>query len=157
MPGTQNPRSHLQDSSRTLFLEVRCRPKRFRLLRSFCCCTRASCGPSECFSPSSTPTNILQGIVGWGTSDRLMILGGENDKLMTTSIMHKVTDTYRSAFRNLVESKRIEAKCEQLRAQGEDDFGDGVRFAIVPSAGHLMQNDEPWAVGAKILSSYEQL
>jgi len=36
--------------------------------------------------------NILQGIVGWGTADRLMILGGDNDKLMTTGIMHKVAD-----------------------------------------------------------------
>lgn len=101
--------------------------------------------------------NILQGIVGWGTA-RLMILGGDNDKLMITGIMHKVADTYCSAFRDLVESKRIEAKCEQLRAQGKDNFGDGVRFTIAPSAGHHMQNDEPWAIGAKkILSFYEQL
>ena len=101
--------------------------------------------------------NILQGIVGWGTA-RLMILGGDNDKLMITGIMHKVADTYCSAFRNLVESKRIEAKCEQLRAQGKDNFGDGVRFTIAPSVGHHMQNDEPWAIGAKkILSCYEQL
>ena len=62
---------------------------------------------------------------------------------------------YRSAFIDLVELKRIEAKCEQLKAQSEDDFGDGVRFAIVPSEG---QNDEPGAIGAKkILSFYEQL
>ena len=64
---------------------------------------------------------------------------------------------YRSAFIDLVELKRIEAKCEQLRAQSEDDFGDGVKFAIVPSEGHHMQNDEPWAIGAKVLSFYEQL
>jgi len=85
-----------------------------------------------------------------------MILGGDNDKLITTGIMHKVADAYCSAFRDLVESKRSEAKCEQLRAQGKDDFGDGIRFTISPSAGHHMQSDEPWAIGAKkILSFYE--
>ena len=99
--------------------------------------------PIGMLQPFVNVHNILQGIVGWGTSDRLMTLGGENDKLMTMSVMHKVADAYRSAFRDLIESKRIETKYEQLRAQGEDDFGDGVRFAIVPSAGHHIQNDEP--------------
>lgn len=114
--------------------------------------------PIGMLQPFANVHNILQGIVSWGTSDRLMILGGENDKLMTMSIMHKVADAYRPAFRGLIGSKRIEAKCKQLRAQGEDDFGDGVRFAIVPSAGHYIPNDEPWAIGAKeTLSFYEEL
>jgi hypothetical protein len=114
--------------------------------------------PIGMLQPFVNVHNILQGNVGWGTADRLMILGRDNDKLMTTGIMHRVADTHCSAFRDLVESKRIEAKCEQSRAQGKDDFGDGVRFTIALSAGHRMQIDEPWAIGAKkILSFYEQL
>lgn len=49
--------------------------------------------PIGMLQPFVNVHNILQGIVGWGTSNRLMILSGENDKLMTTSIMHKVADT----------------------------------------------------------------
>lgn len=114
--------------------------------------------PIGMFRPFVNVHNILQGIVDWGTSDRVMVLGGENDKLVTMSIMRRVAGTYRSAFGDLVESKKIEAESKGLRTQGEDNFGKGVTHATIPSAGHHTQNDEPWVVGAKkILSFYEQL
>jgi hypothetical protein len=119
--------------------------------------------PIGMLRPFVNVKNILQQISGWGslsTSERVMVLAGGEDKLMTRSIMHAMADAYRSGLKELVAAKKIKATIsEEVKVMEEgDDVGQGVRFAVVPFAGHHMQNDVPWEVGAKkILSFYEQL
>ncbi len=107
--------------------------------------------------------SILGSISGWGNSgERLMIMTGTVDKMMTRDIMEKMADTYRGAFTTLVGQKKLDAKTEevaQLTGEGgRDNAGRGVRLAWVPEAGHHLQNDVPWKVGAeKLLEFYRQL
>uniref|UniRef100_L2GEA8 Alpha beta hydrolase fold protein n=1 Tax=Colletotrichum fructicola (strain Nara gc5) TaxID=1213859 RepID=L2GEA8_COLFN len=99
---------------------------------------------------------------GWGTSTRILILTGTQDKLMTHGVMQKLAGTFRHAFAQLVGEKKLDAKVDTVNSTGsegsEDDEGCGVRLAWIHGAGHHLQNDVMWEVGAKkLLDFYEQL
>ncbi len=65
---------------------------------------------------------------------------GELDKLMTWPVTRRLAETYRSAFSTLVSQHRLDAERTSVRslpgAGGQDDVGEGVRFCVVPGAGH---------------------
>ncbi|KAB5583381.1 Alpha/Beta hydrolase protein [Coniochaeta sp. 2T2.1] len=129
--------------------------------------------PYECFrwplsmmKPFTSFPRILGQISGWDEHGgaRVMVLRGEYDRLMTLPVMEKLTGAFREAYRQLVRvtDKKIDWRREDeasfAGAGGEDTQADGVRFCCVPDAGHHMQNDVGWEVGAqKLLDFYEQL
>ena len=90
-------------------------------------------------------------------------MAGSEDKLMTPEVQFNSAKTYRDAFVAMVEEKKIEATSDEeiVKMDGEnnfDDAGHGVRLAFVPGAGHHLQNDVQWKVGAeKLLAFLRQL
>lgn len=125
------------------------------------------------------PLRILQSISGWGgvaehnTQDKVLILAGGGDKIMTHDVMVRLAGFYRSAWKSLVGAKKIDADVDTGSSSGNGDAdvvrslpgeggldtsGQGVRHVVVPGAGHHLQNDVQWEVGArKLLEFYEQL
>ncbi|KLU89409.1 hypothetical protein MAPG_08380 [Magnaporthiopsis poae ATCC 64411] len=121
------------------------------------------------------PARLLCRLWGWTSSSdgsgsstrsgqRILIMSGEGDKLMTPPVMRHLAATYRAAFADQANAKKIEVghdSAEVVPLAGEggvDDAGQGVRFCIAPGAGHHLQNDVEWEVGArKLLEFYKQL
>lgn len=103
---------------------------------------------------------IIESIVGWGTSERIFILSAENDALMSVKQMRGAAEHYRVGVADLVKEKKLEAKTGDLvlNEKTTENDGNGVRFRIVPGAGHHVQNDIQWEDGAKaVVEFYEQL
>jgi hypothetical protein len=119
--------------------------------------------PISMMVPFTRPESILSSIEGWGADgERLMIMTGTGDKMMTRDIMEGMAETYRGAFDGLVDAKKLDAKSSPVAPLegegGRDNAGRGVRQTWVPVAGHHLQNDVTWEVGAKkLLDFYEQL
>lgn len=132
------------------------------------------------------PEKVLLRISGWGEEtttkqeqkqkrgqedSRVLVIAGERDKIMTQPIMQRLSEWYRAAYERLaVEEKKIDGVVVVLGENGtvdgevegsrgpKDTAGRGVRFALVPGAGHHCQNDVGWEVGArKVLAFYRQL
>jgi len=107
---------------------------------------------------------ILSHIHGWEQDDsfRILVLRGEHDRLMTRPVMHQLADAFRQSYGVLVSEKKTDAgevvSSGLLAPDGEDAQALGVRSSVVPGAGHHMQNDIGWEVGAqKLLDWYQQL
>jgi len=103
-----------------------------------------------------------------GGRDGLMVLAGEHDAIVTVSICQRLAERYRGAYRDLVDSKKLDrlaaeesvrhATLRRMEGSKTDTVGCGVRLCVVPGAGHHLQNDVTWEVGAqKLLEFYEQL
>ncbi|KAF6809630.1 alpha beta hydrolase fold protein [Colletotrichum sojae] len=118
--------------------------------------------PISMMKPFAKAANIINAIGGWGSGERIMVLTGTQDRMMTRGVMNKLAATYRDAFSALAGGKKLDAKDEEVRPlagkDGQDEGGHGVRLAWVPGAGHHLQNDVMWEVGArKLLDFYERL
>lgn len=119
--------------------------------------------PFSMMVPFAKAENIIRSISGWGQGgERLMVMTGAVDKMMTKDIMEKLADTYRVEFTAQVDGKKLDAKVDEVvPIQGEggrDTAGKGVRQTWVPEAGHHLQNDVTWEIGArKLLEFYNQL
>ncbi|KAI3323852.1 alpha/beta-hydrolase [Xylariaceae sp. AK1471] len=104
------------------------------------------------------PKKVMQNIMGWGNSNRMLIMAGTEEKLMTRPIQEKIAETYRTAFSELVQEKKLEAKDEAVcPLQGEgglDNSGHGVELAWVLGAAHHLQNDTAWIIGAEKLVAF---
>lgn len=119
--------------------------------------------------PFANAASTIQKVTGGerGGGPRILVLAGGRDKLMTTDVMEKLADFYRQPLRLLSRNKKLDAaddSSDQVETdessvrRGMDTDGDGVRLCVVPSAGHHMQNDAEWEVGAeKLLAFYHQL
>lgn len=113
-------------------------------------------------TPFVNTQKMLPRITSWGTGQSILVLCGELDKIMTVPIMEKLANTYRKAYTSLVQQKRLDATDDAVTPisgdGGLDTAGHGVRLAVVPGAGHHLQNDVTWEIGAqKLLGFYEQL
>ncbi|KAK8094931.1 Arylesterase [Apiospora hydei] len=119
--------------------------------------------PIGMMAPFVNARKLLGNILGWGgRSDRILIMSGTGDKLMTRDVQIEAAETYRSAVSDMVREKKLEADSAPVRRLegegGQDDSGQGVRLAWVPGAGHHVQNDVQWEVGAaKLLAWLRQL
>jgi hypothetical protein len=119
--------------------------------------------PLAMLRPFVDAKRLLRNITGWGNDgDRVLIMSGTCDRLMTEDVQREAAKTYRDAFLDLVDDKKLECKVEEIaRLEGEgsmDDTGLGVRLVFVPGAGHHVQNDVQWKVGAgKLLAFLQQL
>lgn len=119
--------------------------------------------------PFANAASVIRRITSWaeGGGQRILVLSGGRDRLMTMDVMEKLAGFYRHSFRLLKSTKKLDAvdglkgqleEEEDSVKQGMDIYGDGVRHCLVPSAGHHMQNDIEWEVGAeKLLTFYRQL
>ena len=99
---------------------------------------------------------------GSGGSDKILVLTGSQDTIMTKDIMQNLADTYRKAFTASVIHQKLDDEALQVEPiegeGGEDTSGEGVRLAWVPGAGHHLQNDVSWKIGAeKLLRFHAQL
>ncbi|GAP83912.1 putative alpha beta hydrolase fold protein [Rosellinia necatrix] len=104
------------------------------------------------------PKRVLRNITGWGTGNRVLIMAGTEEKLMTRPVQEKAAETYRAAFSGLVRDAILEAKDEAVQdlpgEGGLDNAGHGVELAYVPGAGHHLQNDTMWEIGAEKLLAF---
>ncbi|KAI1839934.1 hypothetical protein JX265_013890 [Neoarthrinium moseri] len=113
--------------------------------------------------PFVNAQKLLSNITGWGSGgDRVLIMAGTGDKLMTEPVQRKAAKTYRDAFSEMAALKKIDAEVrepEKVKGGcGLDDTGRGVTLAFVPGAGHHLQNDVQWKTGAeKLLVFLKQL
>ncbi|KAK8087384.1 hypothetical protein PG994_002358 [Apiospora phragmitis] len=119
--------------------------------------------PIGMMAPFVDARKLLGNILGWdGSSDRILIMAGTGDKLMTRDVQVQAAQMYRNAVSDMVKEKKLEADSAPVRKLdgegGQDDSGQGVRLAWVPGAGHHVQNDVQWEVGAAKLRAWlEQL
>lgn len=125
--------------------------------------------PLGMMAPFANATSVIRRITGWGQGggQRILVLAGVRDRLMTIDVMEKLAGFYRQSFRLLKLNKRLDAidgLVGQLEEEedsvklGVDIYGDGVRLCLLPSVGHHMQNDVEWEVGAeKLLTFHRQL
>ncbi len=112
--------------------------------------------------PFANGEKVLEHISGGGSGQRLMVLAGELDKIMTVPIMQELAQWYRTKYNFLVRQGAVQGVDDEVvplpGAGDQDNVGHGVRFCVVPKAGHHLQNDVPWEVGAqKLLAFYQQL
>lgn len=119
--------------------------------------------------PFANAAAVIRRITGWdrGNGQRILVLAGGRDRLMTMDVMEKLAGFYRQSFRLLSRTKKLDAvdgvkgqteEEENSEERGVDNDGDGVRLCVVPSAGHHMQNDAEWEVGAeRLVTFYRQL
>ncbi|KAG8169922.1 hypothetical protein KVR01_000667 [Diaporthe batatas] len=126
--------------------------------------------PLSMMVPFANAATIVRRVAGWGQGGghRILVLAGGRDRLMTMDVMEKLAGFYRQALRSLLRDKKLdgvdgpvggsENRGNASGREGIDSDADGVRLAVVPSAGHHMQNDVDWEVGAeKLLAFYGQL
>jgi pimeloyl-ACP methyl ester carboxylesterase len=112
--------------------------------------------------PFINQQNVLSQITGWDKGQRVMVLSGELDKIMTLPIMEDLAQTYRTTYSSMIREKQLQGEDVEVTPLDAEEYGDnnghGVRYCVVPKAGHHLQNDVPWEVGAgKLLAFYEQL
>ncbi|KAI0534796.1 hypothetical protein GGR58DRAFT_504971 [Xylaria digitata] len=73
-------------------------------------------------------------------------------------VQEKAAETYRAAFSELIQDTKLEAQDDgvnALRGEGDmDNVGHGVELAWVPGAGHHLQNDTTWQIGAEKLLAF---
>ncbi|KAK4236710.1 Alpha/Beta hydrolase protein [Achaetomium macrosporum] len=106
---------------------------------------------------------VLGQISSWGSSRQgILVLSGEVDKIMRLPIMEDVAEMYRKTYRSMVQQKKLDGEEHDVESfpgeGGRDNSGLGVRYCVVPRAGHHLQNDITWEIGAqKLLEFYEQL
>lgn len=113
--------------------------------------------------PFVNPPKLLAQISSWGKAGQsILVLAGGVDKIMTLPIMESLANTYRKAYTTLAGQRRLESEDGDVQPipgdGGRDTAGQGVRYCVAPGAGHHLQNDVSWEVGAnKLLEFYEQL
>lgn len=112
--------------------------------------------PLAMFLPFVDPRRLLLNVTGWGADvDRVLVMAGTADRMVTPDIVEKTARGYRAAFSRLVGDGEIEATdigVHPLGGEGGiDNCGHGVRLAWVPGSGHHLQNDVMWEVGAEKL------
>ncbi|KAH8655891.1 Alpha/Beta hydrolase protein [Xylariales sp. PMI_506] len=119
--------------------------------------------PLGMMKPFVRAQQLLQNVLGWGNStERILIMAGTGDKLMTESVQRHAAKTYRDAYQKMMRSNNVDTKGEEIyKVEGEggmDDTGFGVRLAFVPNAGHHLQNDSQRDTGAaKLVAFLKQL
>lgn len=88
------------------------------------------------------PERVIKSITGWGNGSRILVMGGDNDRICSPDIMARLAFFYRST---------------RLSIAAESSPDDGVDFILVPG-GHHFQNDVSWEYGAgKLLHFYKKL
>jgi hypothetical protein len=107
----------------------------------------------------ATGLNVVRNIIGWGSSERIALITGGNDRLIAGNLSQRAAGEFRVAFDDAVVKGEIEAKAtEVVIEENGESTGLGVRYYIVQGAGHHLQNDLQREDGAaKLLEFYEQL
>jgi len=110
---------------------------------------------------------VERSITGLGGSkpdgERILILVGEQDVLMDVRMMRRLATRYRDAVKQLVLSENSQGRVgsdEDNEAADTETYtenrGNGVRTVVVKGAGHHVQNDLQWEVGAQRIADFLQ-
>jgi hypothetical protein len=110
--------------------------------------------------PFSNATRVVRQIFGGNGGEKILVMSGTGDKLMTIPVMKELAARYREAYDGLDETgvmlDKVDAKA--LGGGYAGSRGRGVRAVFVPRAGHHLQNDVQWEDGAwELLQFYRQL
>lgn len=103
--------------------------------------------------------NVLMRISGWDAakSSKILVLAGENDRLVSLDITKREAEEYRTAFVDLVRAKKLDANIDEVVEEDIESTGCGVQYRVVKGSGHHLQNDSMWEEGAeKLLAFYQQ-
>ncbi len=84
----------------------------------------------------------LRGVVGLGEGEKVLVVVGREDKLVSVGLCERMVRMYREGVERLVREKKIEGMVE------------GVGFVVVEGAGHHLQNDLMWEVGARRIAEF---
>ncbi|KAH9893889.1 alpha/beta-hydrolase [Xylariomycetidae sp. FL2044] len=129
--------------------------------QSFLCSYESFLWPLGMMFPFVDAKRLLQNIVAWGNSPRILIMSGTDDMLMTRNVQVKAAETYRNVFQGMIAEKNLEADEDAVtyldEEGGMDSVSRGVHLAWVPGAGHHLQNDTTWEIGAQKLFAFLQL
>lgn len=123
--------------------------------------------------PFADADKVVESICGWGgdtgneRTARILVMTGTDDRLTTPNVMIQLATAYRTVLAQLVGTKKVDLEDDHrsIEASAEDESGGegrderhGVWLTFVPGAGHHLQNDVPWEIGAnKLLKFYERL
>jgi len=109
---------------------------------------------------------VQRGIIGLkgGAPDRekILILAGELDVMMDVRMMRCLAKRYRDAVRHVMnENAEVDVSSNvgyEVRREEvyTEDRRDGVRMVVVKGAGHHVQNDLQWEVGAQRVADFLQ-
>ena len=108
---------------------------------------------------------VQRSIIGLGGSEpkgeRILILVGEHDVLMDVQMMRRLAMRYRDAVKQSIgengESHVGSDGANQADTEAyTENRGDGVRTVVVKGAGHHVQNDLQWEVGAQRVADFLQ-
>jgi hypothetical protein len=116
--------------------------------------------PNGMMLPFVNFKNVLMRISGWGTgnSERVLVLAGEKDRLVSLDITQREAREYRDALKGLVQAKMLEVTVDGVSEEGLESTGCGVQYRVVEGVGHHFQNDSMWEEGAeKLLRFYQHL
>ncbi|KAI8269444.1 lariat debranching enzyme [Colletotrichum sp. SAR11_239] len=80
--------------------------------------------PISMMKPFAKATDIINSIAGWGTSTRILILTGTQDKLMTRGVMQGLALAFRRAFAQLVGEKKLDAEVDDVYPTGSEGSED---------------------------------
>jgi len=105
--------------------------------------------------PFASAQSVLRSIMGWGDGRSMMlIVAGEQDKLIAIPLMQKLAAAYRAALEKVLGRKKPQHSASIGMALGPD----GVEFAAVKKSGHHLMNDLHWDEAAeRILEFLQQL
>jgi pimeloyl-ACP methyl ester carboxylesterase len=105
---------------------------------------------------------VQRGIVGWDgektDSERILVMVGELDALMDVAMMRRLAARYRQVVRESIGEKKLVNVSDvgYSEVAFTEDRENGVRLVVVKGAGHHVQNDLQWEVGAWRIADFLQ-
>lgn len=105
---------------------------------------------------------VLENIAGLGKRrDRVCIITGSLDKLVSTAVSRRLARTFRITTRTMTEAEKLDVgeDVDEAVEKGNIDMSEsgsrwGVRLAVLKDAPHHFQNDLSQEQGAKQLLAF---
>lgn len=122
------------------------------------------CGIELCF-PFASCRHIVQNLLGWSAdkleSQKILVISGSADKLMDPSTMRQLSKCYRDAIQYVMPERAspvIDTAGDEDNTGKlfEENQGSGIRMVVVNGAGHHIQNDIQWEIGAERVADFLQ-
>lgn len=99
--------------------------------------------PFSMMRPFASASSILQHVAIKEDHPRVLVMAGSQDKLMTPQVTRETTVFYRNAV-------------AETETQSSANAEKAVHMEIVEGAGHHLQNDVQWEVGAEKVLEFQR-